>query len=72
MTHNYCENLNHRRPNAPVRFCPQCGAIVNMRILKQQCSEATHDKSRRNQNFFCVDCGVVLRKGAVPMAATRR
>ena len=65
MKRNFCDNLNHRRTQAPVRFCPQCGGIVNASILKQRCSEAEHDKSRRNYNRFCVDCGVQLRSGAI-------
>ena len=24
-----CPNLNHRRTDAPVRFCPTCGGVVN-------------------------------------------
>ena len=24
-----CSNLNHRRTDAPVRFCPSCGETVN-------------------------------------------
>lgn len=65
MKRNFCDNLNHRRSQAQVRFCPKCGGIVNASILKQRCSEVAHDKSRRNYNLFCVDCGVQLRSGAV-------
>jgi len=63
MRPNPCENLNHRRSEAPVRFCPQCGGVVNARIPTKRCSKAGHDKSRRNQNRFCVDCGEMLRSG---------
>ena len=52
-----CENMNHRRPNAPVPFCPQCGAVVNDRLPVQHCSEAKHAAARRQQTAFCVDCG---------------
>ncbi len=62
MTPNPCLNFNHRRSGAPVRVCPQCGEVVNERISKRLCSEESHDKSRRHQNFFCVDCGEVLRQ----------
>jgi hypothetical protein len=65
MPPNPCTNLNHRRTESPVRFCPQCGAVVNARITPRQCSEISHDKSRRNQNFFCIDCGDMLRRGAL-------
>ncbi len=61
MTPNPCSNLNHRRSDSPVRFCPQCGAVVNAHISTRRCSEANHARSRRNQNFFCVDCGDMLR-----------
>jgi len=63
MTRTPCENLNHRRSDAPVRFCPQCGAVVNARIAARRCNEASHDRSRRNHNFFCVDCGEMLKRG---------
>lgn len=62
MKPNPCENLNHRRSDAPVRFCPQCGKVVNAQISLKHCSEVNHDKSRRRHNFFCVDCGELLRK----------
>jgi predicted RNA-binding Zn-ribbon protein involved in translation (DUF1610 family) len=58
-----CQNFNHRRSDAPVRFCPQCGEVVNARVPLKRCSEASHDYSRRNHNIFCVDCGDVLRRG---------
>lgn len=71
MRPNPCTNLNHRRSNAPVRFCPQCGAVVNAHVIPRRCSEANHDRSRRNQNFFCVDCGATLRSGALRPATLR-
>jgi hypothetical protein len=72
MLPNPCDNLNHRRSNVPVRFCPQCGAVVNARILTRRCSEASHDKSRRNQNLYCANCGDTLRRGSPGMAFFRR
>ena len=27
-----CPNMNHRRSNAPVRHCPDCGAVVNGQV----------------------------------------
>jgi len=71
MTNASCNNLNHRRSDAPVRFCPQCGAVVNARVIPRRCSEANHDRSRRNQNFFCVDCGEVLRSSSLHLLALR-
>ena len=71
MTVRSCNNLNHGRSDAPVRFCPQCGAVVNARVIPRRCSEDSHDHSRRNQNFFCVDCGAVLRRNALRLAALR-
>jgi hypothetical protein len=65
MKRSFCDNLNHRRSHAQVRFCPKCGGIVNASILQKRCSEAAHDKSRRRYNLFCVDCGIQLRSGAL-------
>jgi hypothetical protein len=55
-----CENLNHRRANAPVRYCPGCGGVVNERVRTQQCSESRHAVERRHGTVFCVDCGTRL------------
>jgi hypothetical protein len=52
-----CPNLNHRRANAPVRFCPRCGEVVNGEVAKKRCSEMEHAQKRRNRDAFCVDCG---------------
>ena len=59
---NPCENMNHRRANAPVSHCPQCGGVVNPKIAPQHCSEAKHATSRRQQATYCVDCGTQLIK----------
>lgn len=69
---NLCENLNHRRGNAPVRCCPQCGGIVNARISTRQCSEESHARSRRKQHLYCVDCGQMLRGKPSQQAPSRR
>jgi hypothetical protein len=61
MTPNPCTNLNHRRSESPVRFCPQCGVVVNAHIAERQCSEVNHARSRRSHSPFCVDCGDTLR-----------
>lgn len=57
---NLCENLNHRRANAPVRHCPTCGGVVNERVRAQQCSEVQHAVVRRERSVFCADCGTRL------------
>ena len=57
---NYCPNYNHRRSNAPVRFCPNCGEVVNKDIPIRKCSEAKHAKRRRERNQYCLDCGEQL------------
>lgn len=57
---NRCENMNHRRSNAPVVHCPQCGDVVNATIRAQPCNESRHAVERKQQNAFCVDCGARL------------
>jgi len=57
---NPCENLNHRRTNAPVRHCPLCGGVVNEGVCAKQCSETRHAAARRQRTVFCVDCGAQL------------
>ena len=60
---NPCDNMNHRRADAPVGHCPQCGGVVNDRIHAAPCSEPRHAAARRNQSIFCVDCGIRLILG---------
>jgi len=55
-----CENMNHRRPNAPVGHCPECGGVVNASIRARSCTEAEHAAARRRQAAFCVHCGTQL------------
>ena len=55
-----CPNFNHRRPNAPVRFCPECGEVLNEYIRMRKCTEEAHATMRRNRNKYCVDCGEKL------------
>ncbi|MEO8603514.1 MAG: hypothetical protein ABI629_13135 [bacterium] len=57
---NACDNMNHRRANAPVGHCPQCGTVVNAKIPAKQCSESHHAAARRDRGVFCVDCGTQL------------
>ncbi len=60
---SYCLNFNHRRTNAPVRFCPTCGEVVNEDIPVRRCTEAEHAKRRRESSKYCVDCGEQLIEG---------
>jgi hypothetical protein len=57
-----CDNFNHRRSNAPVRFCPSCSEVVNQSIPTKQCTPAEHAKKRRERNKFCVHCVEQLMK----------
>lgn len=34
-----------------------CGEVVNAGIPLKACTEAKHDKERRDRNVFCMDCG---------------
>ncbi len=52
-----CPNDNHGRPIVTVRFCPNCGEIVNGEIPIGTCSEEQHAKRRRTQSAYCTDCG---------------
>ena len=57
---NPCDNMNHRRADAPVGHCPKCGGVVNARMAAESCSESKHSAARRQQSIFCVDCGAQL------------
>jgi hypothetical protein len=41
-----CRNYNHGRANAPVRFCPTCGEVVNNNISAEECSEQIAQQTR--------------------------
>jgi hypothetical protein len=60
MQRKSCPNFNHRRTNAPVRFCPLCGAVVNEAILMKECRAENHAMSRRGGTKYCVHCGEQL------------
>ena len=62
MKPNPCPNLNHRHADAPVRYCPNCGKVVNDRITIKTCREEIHRKKRMDFSRFCVDCGEQLIK----------
>lgn len=55
-----CDNLNHRRGNAPVRHCPQCGGVVNADVRLQSCVELDHAAARRKHAAYCINCGAQL------------
>ncbi len=55
-----CDNMNHRRPNSPVGFCPQCGGPVNRSVASMGCDGDKHAAARRRQSAYCVDCGEKL------------
>ncbi len=60
---NRCPNFNHSRVNAPVRFCPMCGEVVNENIPVTRCSEEEHAIKRRERSKYCIDCGKQLIHG---------
>ena len=62
MQQNICPNLNHRRTSPPVRYCPNCGKVVNENLLAEKCSEEEHARKRRSRHKYCVDCGEQLIK----------
>jgi rRNA maturation protein Nop10 len=55
-----CPNLNHRRSDAPVRYCPQCGGTVNSAHPVVACPADRHTAARRQQSAYCVHCGMQL------------
>ena len=57
---NPCENMNHRRANAPVGHCPQCGGVVNQAYHMESCAADQHAAMRRRQSVFCIHCGMQL------------
>lgn len=60
VTRTLCDNMNHRRADAPVSHCPKCGGVVNARASSPACNEGKHAAARRRQSVFCVDCGTKL------------
>ena len=55
-----CDNMNHRRANAPVPYCPQCGRVVNGAIPARNCTAEEHGITRRQGSVYCVGCGAQL------------
>jgi rRNA maturation protein Nop10 len=63
MIRERCPNDNHGRAIVTVRFCPDCGEIVNGKIPARRCSEEEHAMRRRARYTYCVDCGERLIQG---------
>lgn len=55
-----CSNLNHKRENTPVRFCPDCGELLNEDIPIKKCKKKEHTTNRRERDAYCVNCGEQL------------
>jgi len=52
-----CRNDNHGRSVVTVRFCCNCGTVVNKDIRSASCGQEKHARMRRSQNLYCMDCG---------------
>lgn len=52
-----CFNDNHGRAVVTVRFCSQCGVVVNGGIRPKHCAPESHARMRRSQSTYCIDCG---------------
>jgi hypothetical protein len=63
MPRECCPNDNHGRAIVTVRFCPNCGEIVNGKITARGCSEEEHAIRRRARYPYCADCGKRLIQG---------
>ena len=57
MVQKRCYNDNHGRAVVTVRFCSNCGQVVNNNIRAGHCPVEQHAKMRRSQSAYCVDCG---------------
>ena len=55
-----CDNMNHRRDNAPVANCPQCGEVVSAQLARSDCTPESRALARRQQSVVCVQCGLRL------------
>ena len=65
MQRTTCSNLNHRRENAPVRCCPDCGDVVNEGIPTRYCDDREHAIKRRERNKYCTLCGDQLTQNRI-------
>ena len=74
MAQRLCRNMNHRRRDSRVAFCPDCGEVVNPGIPPRSCSEESHAKQRRGRSHYCVDCReqFIRERRRSPGCSTRR
>jgi hypothetical protein len=56
-----CPNMNHNKSNAPCKYCPSCGKVVNAG-LHTKCDHQKHFARRKDRDQFCIDCGQSLTK----------
>ena len=72
MAQRLCPNMNHRRRDSPVAFCPNCGEVVNPGIPPRSCSEESHAKQRREETTIAWIVGSSSSvKGDEPRGARR-
>jgi hypothetical protein len=62
---SHCPNLNHRRADSPIRFCVECGEVLNARIAARTCTREKHARARKERNKCCTDCGEALAQRTV-------
>lgn len=55
-----CRNFNHGKVNVNIRYCVDCGQIVNRNIPKGSCNDSIHADRRKSRSMFCIDCGIQL------------
>lgn len=60
MRKRRCPSLNHHHAHPTVRFCPECGVMVNGGIAPCACSAEKHATEKWNRNRFCSACGAQL------------
>ena len=60
MLRERCPNDNHGRAVVTIRFCPNCGVVVNESIVSRGCPPEKHARMRRLRSTYCVDCGQTL------------
>ncbi len=58
-TVNRCPNMNHSRTNATIKYCPNCGEVIN-RNANGNCNTSKHADLRKQRFTFCHDCGKKL------------
>ncbi len=72
MNATSCSNLNHRRSAAPVRFCPQCGEMVNRGVAINRCRECPTRTSDRTRTSSAPTAATAHQAGADARALTLR